>query len=400
VRLIVYGFYLLVPIWAARALSADPDNLLVVRAVRGIFDGVSPYANQRFLYPPSSVLFGLLEAPFSDRFLRHSVPFGLAALLVIGWWALLRLFDVPFASWLGTLGICAAPFFLPFSNLVWLGSWTGPVAALTGVALLLMGKGRWIAAGAVVGLSIAFKPMLVPLGLIFLLAHKWRGLAVAAGLPMVVAGLMLAFIPDPELFFTKTIPFMLAGQDEYARPFDASLVGILPRFGVHGRIVGVLRLATAATAIVLAVLRWRRAGHEGLRIVETSSILLLGTFLVLTPGFDHYSLLVVPPLMASVVVPGSVARSVWYWLALVPQSNEFRLKELDDIRRRAYKDFFMFLVIFGALAVKSVIRASKPLPTTGEAQGVDDPDDAVGERDPMLPSQRVPTRTGVDHPAR
>ena len=43
--------------------------------------------------------------------------------------------------------------------------------------LLLASRGRWNEAGAVLGLSIAIKPLLIVVVVVFLLARKWRALA-------------------------------------------------------------------------------------------------------------------------------------------------------------------------------------------------------------------------------
>lgn len=346
---LAYAVFALVPVWAARRTDSGEDNLIVVRAARHLLDGVSPYADKRFVYPPASLLFGLAEAPFPDSVLRHLSPFACAALVLAGWWAALRLFEVSPRSWLGVLSVGGAALFAPFVNVVVLGSWTAPVAALACAALLLAGRERWLLAGAAVGLSIAIKPMLVPLGLVFLLARRWGGFALAAGIPAALSAIMLLVVPDRGRFFTDTVPFLLGGQDEYARPFDVSLGAILPRLGIDGAPVLAARLLLAAVAIAGAVLRWRAPGRTDLRLVETSAILMLGTFLVSSPGFDHYVLLVLPPLLASAAVPGSAVRTAWFWLALVPQSGAVRIQELDTLHRRAFKDWFMMAVLFGGL---------------------------------------------------
>jgi arabinofuranan 3-O-arabinosyltransferase len=354
VLLVAYVVFALVPLWAARRADSGEDNFIVVRAARHLLDGATPYADKRFVYPPSSILFALAEAPLPDGVLRHLSPFVCAALLLAAWWAALRLFGVPLRSWLAVLPVGGAALFAPFVNLVMLGSWTAPVAALGSVALLLMGRDRWLLAGLVIGLSIAVKPMLVPLGLVFLLARRWGGFALAAGVPAALAGAMLLLIPDPGRFFTTTVPFLLGGQDDYARPFDISLGAILPRAGLDGPVVLAARVLVAAAALAFAGLRWRAAGRADRRLVETSSIVMLGTFLVSSPGFDHYVLLVLPGLLAGAALPGSPTRTVWFWLALVPQTGAVRIQELDTLHRRALKDWFMVAVLLAGLIAEVV----------------------------------------------
>lgn len=299
--------------------GSSMDNLFVVRAVRYLLDGVSPYTSERFLYPPSSIPFALIQAPVGDSTIRVLSPWVCGLLLLIGWFAVLRMFDTSLFSWLGVAGVAAFPAFIPGTHLVALGSWTAIVACLTGVAFLLMSRDRWGWAGAVIGLSIAIKPMLMPIGLIFLLARRWRGFALAAGLPVLACAVVLPLLPDPGLFFTKTLPFLLGGQDDFARLYDGALPAMLPRAGIDNSLVitGV-RAAVLALAIAVAVLRWRRGDDERLRIVESSAALMVGTFLVMSPSFDHYAMVVVPAMLASIVLPGSLARSLWFWIAMLP----------------------------------------------------------------------------------
>ena len=346
------------------------DNLLVVDAVRRLLDGGSPYESDRFLYPPSSVPFALALTPLSDTQLERLFPFGLAALLLLGWWAALRLFGVGLRCWLGVAGVAAFALFNPAVSVVELGNWTAPVAALMSVALLLMGRGRWLAAAAVIGLSIAVKPMLVPIGLVFLLAGKWRGLAIAAGIPVAACAVVTPLLPEPGLFFTRTLPFLLGGQDDFARPYDSSLPAMLPRIGIDGAPLAIVRVAVIGIAVAAAVLRWRNGGDERLRLVDTSAILMIGTFLVSTPAFGYYPLVVLPPLVASVLVRGSVARSVWFWVAVVPLVRPLQFIGIDFLAaghaqyRQAAKPL-AWMMVAGTLLLVRTLRG-EPAPPRPE----------------------------------
>ncbi|WP_433200486.1 glycosyltransferase family 87 protein [Dactylosporangium sp. CS-047395] len=343
------------------------DNLLVVDAVRRLAEGGSPYESARFLYPPSSVLFAWPLTGLSDAQLERLFPWGLAALLLLGWWASLRLFGVGLRSWLGVAGVAAFGLFNPAVSVVELGNWTAPVAASMAVALLLMGRGRWVAAGVVIGVSIAVKPMLVPIGLVFLLARQWRGLAVAAGVPVAVCAIVAPLLPEPGLFFTRTLPFLLGGQDEFARPYDSSLPAMLPRIGIDGAPLAVVRIAVLAVALATAWWRWRTGGDERLRLVDTCAILMIGTFLVSTPAFGYYPLVVLPPLVASVLVRGSAARSVWFWIALVPLVRPIQFIGVDFLDgghagyRQAAKPL-AWMAVAGTLLLVRTWRAEPAAP--------------------------------------
>ncbi len=211
------------------------DNDFVVRAARTFLDGGAPYTDRRFLYLPSAVLAAVPEALLSRGQLRMLViGVGQAAVLA-GWWASLRIFKVAAGSRLAALGVVGLVFFEPFRNVVNIGNWTLASVVALPFALLCAQRARWGAAGLVVGLALAVKPMLVPLLLLFVFARRWRALAVALVVPVAASVLAALMMPRPGMFFTRTLPFLLHGQDAFARPFDASLGMILTRFECPGR---------------------------------------------------------------------------------------------------------------------------------------------------------------------
>lgn len=267
---------------------------------------------------------------------------GISGLVGIGWWAALRLFAVPLCSRfaVGGFGLLALAY-KPYVNLVLIGNWTAISAAALPVAVLLAHRRSWVAAGLVVGLAIACKPMLVPVGLLFVLARQWRGLAAAVLVPVALSLVGALLMPSPTLFFTKTLPFLFQGQDAYALPWDASPIAALPRLGLPEPVAVVLAGAGALAGLWAVVVRWRRAdeGDGGeLRLAETACMVMLAAFLVSRPSFDHYLLVVLPLLLASGVREGSMPRSPWFWVALTPQVALIPWPSELAHKRRAFKD--------------------------------------------------------------
>ncbi|MFD3540509.1 glycosyltransferase family 87 protein [Streptomyces sp. NPDC058662] len=319
------------------------DNAFVVKAARTLLDGGSPYEDKRFLYLPSAVIMAVPEALLPQAVLRWVLPVGMTGLLGIGWLAALRLFSVPLRSRFAVGGFAVfALAYKPYENLVLIGNWTAISAAALPVALLLARRRAWGAAGLVVGLAIACKPMLVPIGLLFLMARQWRALAAAVLVPLGVSLAGALLMPSPTLFFTKTLPFLLQGQDAYALPWDASPIAVLPRLGVPEPVAVLIAFAGAAAGLWAAWTRWRRAGGDAdggeLRLAETTCMVMLAAFLVSRPSFDHYLLVVLPLLLASAVRPGSMPRSPWFWAALAPQTAGIPWPSELDAKRRAFKD--------------------------------------------------------------
>ncbi|MFD9479359.1 glycosyltransferase family 87 protein [Streptomyces nojiriensis] len=332
------------------------DNAFVVKAAETLLAGGSPYEDKRFLYLPSAVIMAVPEALLPREVLRWLLPVGMSGLLGAGWLAALRIFAVPLRSRFAVGGFAVfALVYKPYINLVLIGNWTAISAAALPVALLLAQRRSWGSAGLVVGLAIACKPMLVPLGLLFLVARRWRGLAAAVLVPLGFSLAGALVMPSPSLFFTKTLPFLLQGQDSYALPWDASPIAVLPRLGVPVPLAVLVAFAGAGAGLWAAWVRWRREDADGgeLRLVETACMVMLAAFLVSRPSFDHYLLVVLPLLMASVVRTDAAARSPWFWAALGPQVAGIPWPSELEAKRRAFKD----CVTLCGLAIVLVRRA-------------------------------------------
>jgi arabinofuranan 3-O-arabinosyltransferase len=333
------------------------DNTFVVAAARTFLDGGSPYADPRFLYLPSSVLAAVPEALLDDRLLRVAAPCTAAALVLTGWLLALRIFGVPANSRLAVLVAGGLAFFMPFWSVVVLANWTASSVALMPLALLLAVRDRWTAAGVVTGLAIALKPMLAPLLLLFLLARAWRGAAVLVLVPLAASVTAALAMPRPDLFFTRVLPFLLRGQDDFARPYDASLVTVLPRLSVPPWMATSVALVLAGAGLLLAHRRWQGGGDPRLRLVETAAMIMFATFLVSRPAFLHYALVPLLPLLASAGLPGSAPRSPWLWIALLPQVPAFAWPLLEAPERRAFKDAVM-LCLLAAVVGARCLRAA------------------------------------------
>ncbi|MFE7269170.1 glycosyltransferase 87 family protein [Streptomyces sp. NPDC057623] len=329
------------------------DNAIVVRAARVWWAGGSPYDDSHFLYLPSAVLAAAPQVLIPRDVLSVLVPAAVTGCLVGGWVCALRLHDVPvrsrFAA-LGLLGLAAG--FAPFAHLVVLGNWTATAALALPLGLSLAGRGRWVAAGAVIGAAVALKPLLAPLALLFVFAGRWRGLAVLVGVPVAASAGAASLLPDPAGFFTRTLPFLLSGGDSFVRLYEASPAAVLPRVGVPGVLAGGIGLAGAGVGVGCAWWRWRRGDAGPLRLAETAVMLMLSAFLVARPSYDHYLLVVVPVVVAGVPCAGAVARGPWFWLALVPQLPGVSWPYLETVQRRAFRDAVTLCGVAATLAVR------------------------------------------------
>ncbi|PIB09198.1 hypothetical protein B1C81_12455 [Streptomyces sp. HG99] len=351
----VLAVVLCVPVVNVARASSDGgmDNAIVVRAARTWLDGGSPYADPHFLYLPGAVLAAVPQAMLPLAALRVLVPLTVTALLAAGWACALRIHGISWRSRFAVLGLTALALgFAPFGHLVTLGNWTVTAALALPLGLLCAVRGRWVAAGAVIGAAIVLKPLLAPVALLFVFAREWRGLAVLVLVPAVVSGGAALLMPDPAGFVTRTLPFLLRGHDDFVRLYEASPGAVLARLGVPAAVAGVLAGVAALAGVWCAYRRWRLALPGPLRVVEAGVMLMLSAFLVSRPSYDHYLLVVVPLLLAGLPCPGSVARGPWFWLAFVPQVPGVTWPWLEPVTRRAYRDCLTLCVLAAAVAVR------------------------------------------------
>ncbi|MFI2430336.1 glycosyltransferase family 87 protein [Streptomyces sp. NPDC018693] len=354
----------------ARATSdGGMDNAIVVRAARVWWAGGSPYDDPHFLYLPSAVLAAAPQTLLSPLASRVLVPLAVTACLCAGWACALRLHGVPLRSRLAVLGLTGlAVGFAPFGHLVLLGNWTVTAALALPLVLLLVSRERWLLAGAVLGAALALKPLLAPVALLFVFARRWRALGTVVGVLVVASGVSASFLPDPGGFFTRTLPFLLRGEDSFVRLYEASWGAVLPRLGVPVPVAQGVALVACAGGTGCAWLRWRRGDPGPLRLAETASGLMLSAFLVSRPSYDHYLLVVLPVLLAGLPYAGSVARRPWFWVALVPQVPGVAWPYLEVPQRRAFRDAVSLSLLAGAVACRGVaggVTAVSRVPVVG-----------------------------------
>ncbi|MFG1667973.1 glycosyltransferase family 87 protein [Streptomyces sp. Y7] len=372
------------------------DNAIVVKAARVWLAGGSPYDDPHFLYLPSAVVAAAPWTVVPRSALSVLVPLLVTGCLVGGWVCALRLHGVPLRSRFAALGLIGlAVGFAPFAHLVLLGNWTATAALALPLAVLLVGRGRWVAAGLVLGAAVALKPLLAPVGLLFVFARRWRGLTWMAGVPAAASAGAALLLPDPAGFFTRTLPFLLRGDDGFVRLYEASPLAVLPRLGVPGAGAALLAFAMAAVGVGCAYRRWRAGDAGPLRPAETAALLMLSAFLVSRPSYDHYLLVVVPLLVAGAPKRGAVIRNPWFWLALVPQLRGMTWPYLEAGERRAFRDAVTLCVLAMTLAAHCRRTAGRlasppslPVPSSRGAAPSVPPVNPAGEHRPVHPAGR------------
>jgi arabinofuranan 3-O-arabinosyltransferase len=170
---------------------------------------------------------------------------------------------------------------------------------------LLALRGQWTAAAAVVGLSIAVKPMLLPLVLVLVVAGRWRATATALGVPAALNAVALAVVAGP-LEVLHRLP-SLVNRTGLGAQYNSAWVDVARSLGLPEAATVALRLFVVAVALLVAWWSWRRLDDERLRLVTASSVLMIGEFAGGTLSEYHYMLILVPMAM-TVVIAGAPMR--------------------------------------------------------------------------------------------
>lgn len=180
-----------------------------------------------------------------------------------------------------------------------------PLALAAVVAWLLLERGRWLAAGLLIGLVVAVKPnFLVWPGLLFLAGH--RRVAAAAGGSAALLSLAPALLYGPDVYGQWVE--MLARNGAWGVFLtNASLPGLFQRVGLDG-------LGTAAALGLMAALAawalWRRPDP-----LRASAFGLLGSLLASPLAWVHYTLFLLPLFLRRRPTPPVVAAAA---LLIVP----------------------------------------------------------------------------------
>lgn len=168
----------------------------------------------------------------------------------------------------------------------------------------------WLA-GIAIGLAIVVKPQFAPLLFLPLVRLEWRPIAAGLAIPLALNAIAWPMVPGAADYFSKLVPYLGITRD-YA---NASLPGMQAYFGFPDAAFYPVWLACALCVAVgvIVLLRWRLTDVT-VWATTTSSLLLVGVFLLSSLGQQYYSMWLFPALFTAVL-----ARSVFHswpaWLA-------------------------------------------------------------------------------------
>ena len=273
------------------------DTAPLTKAVHAFLDGGQVYTGKGagdFLYPPSALLLllplGALGIVWAGRlfFVVDLATILCAAAL------LLHVFGLRWRGLAGAITLFGLSLAWPVIFTLDAGNVNGPV--LLGLAgfLLAAARGRWLAAGVCLGLTLALKPILAPVLLVVALYRRWKTLGIAVGVPVGVSALVILAVPSTRSFLHTTLPMLLRGQNAQIQEASIALRSASARLSVPDPATYVAEVVVALITLALLWRRWRGSPAEPRRVVELTTIALVGGFLLSTFAFSHYGIFLVP----------------------------------------------------------------------------------------------------------
>jgi arabinofuranan 3-O-arabinosyltransferase len=292
----VVAYLLKVSVAADAGFSAF-DLLPVWQAAHAFINHSDPYAVSDvvpFLYLPSALL---LLVPFGALpwFVARGGFFVFEVLALPAAMALcLRAISRPVLAVYGGAALLGLALFEPATSALVLHNFT--VVSFVGEALFLFlaSRGRWVAAGTVLGFSLALKPLAVLLIVVPLLYRQWRSAAVAVAIPFGLSLLALPFIVGNG-FFTRALPFITS--PDVGGVWNASLTSLGNHLELPTWIMLLVRIAVLLLALRAAYQLLRRSPDDGVTLAEVAGVLMLAQLLCFSITWTHYGLLLVPWLL-------------------------------------------------------------------------------------------------------
>jgi arabinofuranan 3-O-arabinosyltransferase len=273
------------------------DTAPLTTAVYDLFGGGVIYTGKGagdFLYPPSALLLlsplGALSITWAGRlFFLVDVATVLVATAV-----LLHLFGLRWRGFAGAIAVFVLALAWPVTFTLDAGNVNGPV--LLGLAgfLLFADRQRWILAGVCLGLTLALKPILAPVLLVVALYRRWQTLVTAVAVPVVLSVPLLLAVPETRAYFHTSLPLLFHGQSAQIQEASIALQSAAARVAVPDAATHVVEIAVLVLTLWLLWQRSRGSKLEPRRLVELTTIALVGGFLLSSFAFAHYGIFVLP----------------------------------------------------------------------------------------------------------
>jgi arabinofuranan 3-O-arabinosyltransferase len=289
--------------------SQGYDTAPLTTAVHALLNGHEVYTSEGagdFLYPPSGLLLllplGAVGIKWAGRlFFLVDTAAVLAATAIA-----LQLFGLRWRGLAGAIALFGLSLAWPVIYTLDAGNVNGPILLGLAIFLLAAHRAKWLAAGLCLGFTLALKPILAPVLIVVALSRRWPALAAALAVPVVLSAPLLAFVPATRGFFDTTIPLLVHGQNAQIQEASVSLQSAGMRLSVPTPLLRTVELGVLALTLWLVWRRMRGLPDEPFRLVESTSIALVGSFLLSSFAFPHYGVFLLPFAVSLVARPSSL----------------------------------------------------------------------------------------------
>jgi arabinofuranan 3-O-arabinosyltransferase len=273
------------------------DTAPLTTAVHALLDGGTIYTGRGagdFLYPPSALLLllplGGLSVAWAGRlFFLVDLAAVLAATAL-----LLHVFGLRWRGLAGAISLFGLGLAWPVIFTLDAGNVNGPVLLGLAAFLLAATRRRWTVAGLCLGLTLALKPILAPVLLVVALYRRWEALTVAVAVPVLLSAPLLLAAPATRGFVRTTISLLVHGQDPHIQRVSIALSSSAARLSVPDSATHAVEVLVALVTLALLWHRRRVSPIEPRRLVELTTIALVGAFLLSTFAFSHYGIFLLP----------------------------------------------------------------------------------------------------------
>ena len=236
------------------------DFIPVWNAARDLIAGGQPYHQPGFVYPPSAtLLFAPLGLLTFDRahLIFHAVN---AVGILFATFLAFRTFKVDLSSIAAPALTFAVFLSAPVRLTLYTENVNGIILAAAMAAFICAVARRWTAAGLAFGVTLAIKPVLMPLLMLFVFVRQWRAVASAVAVPVFLSAIALPFFGGASSFVTDVIPFLLKGNYAENYIINTSLRGAAEILGLPSWLASVARANCDPGACrISASLRYRAA---------------------------------------------------------------------------------------------------------------------------------------------
>jgi arabinofuranan 3-O-arabinosyltransferase len=285
---------------AAPAIDLLPVYTLGWAIVRRLDASTIPSLTA-YAYPPGAAIPAAVLGLLQYSAARTLMLVLNAAAIVAGAHLLMRRFGWSWLSWAGVAVLAGLTASEPVSQTLYSGNINGLIFLAEVMVLLAADRGRWTPAGLALGLSIAIKPVLAPLLLIFIARRRWLAIVVALSIAATLVAVGWLVTINPVATYGEVLRTL--GTDGGSE--SVALKGAVEALELPPVVSASLRGA-AVLAGVLLLWRSRASLHDAIDPWEWSGILLAATFLASAFSWTYYGIFLVP-VVFRVLIGGSRA---------------------------------------------------------------------------------------------